>query len=81
MEDRRAHERLDNLEVIVKSLTAEQAALAKALAENTEMTRQLVKNTQELVDLVRGVKGFRALILWVTPVVAAGYALYAWVKS
>lgn len=79
--DKRAHERLDGLEAILKNHLTEHEKFEKALAENTEMTRQLVKNTQEIVDLVKGVKGFRALLLWLTPIVAAVYAAWTWVKS
>lgn len=81
MEDRRAHDRIDGLEATVKGHLEEHDRFERALAENTEMTRQLVKNTQEIVDLVKGVKGFRAFLLWVTPMVAAAYAVWAWIRS
>lgn len=74
MEDRRAHERIDKLDATVAEMRREQAQIIDSLG-------QLVANTQELVNLVKGVKGFRSLILWVTPVVAAVYALVAWVRS
>lgn len=81
MEDRLAHERISVLEATMKTHFEEHERFEKALAENTEMTRQLVKNTQEIVDLVKGVKGFRALLLWVTPIVAAVYAVWAWIRG
>lgn len=81
MEDRRAHERIDGLETTIQNHFTEHEKFERSLAENAEMTRQLVKNTQEIVDLVKGVKGFRALLLWLTPVVAAVYAVWVWIKS
>ncbi len=67
MEDKRAHERIDNLE--------------QAVAENTALTKQIAENTTELVALVKGVKGFRAMIVWGAPVVAAIYAVWHWIKG
>lgn len=81
LEDRRAHERINALEGAMKSHLDEHDSFEKALAENTELTRQLVKNTQEIVELVKGIKGFRSLLIWVTPIVAAVYAVWAWIKS
>lgn len=79
--DKRAHARLDGLETIVKNHLTEHEKFEKSLAESTEMTRQLVKNTQEIVDLVKGVKGFRSLLLWLTPIVAAIYGVWTWAKG
>lgn len=85
MEDRRAHERIDNLEKALTKIAEAQARSDKALAENTELTRQLVANTQTLVDLVRGARWLRGAILWLTPVVAALFASWSviadWFKS
>lgn len=88
MEERRAHERINALDAELKRHLEEHIKFEKAVADNAEMARQnaelirqLVENTREIVDLVKGAKGFRALILWITPVVAAGYAFYVWVKS
>ena len=81
MEDRRAHERIDNLEATLKKLADAQERTDAALTENTALTRQLVQNTQTLVDLVRGAKAFRGAILWMTPVVAAVYVVVSWIRS
>lgn len=67
MEDRRAHQRIDKLE--------------QAIEENTILTRQLVDNTTELVILVKGAKGLRAFILWITPIIAAIMAIWFWIKD
>ena len=74
MEDRRAHERIDKLDATVTAMRKEQAQIIESLGK-------LVANTQEIVDIVKGVRGFRSLILWLAPLIAALYALYAWVKS
>lgn len=81
MEDRRAHERINLLEITMKSHLEEHGSFEKTLAENTELTRQLVKNTQEIVELVKGLKGFRSLLVWATPIVAAIYAGWVWLKA
>lgn len=80
-EERRAHERIDALEATMTRHMIEHARLEKTLTETSEMTKRLVDNTSEIVVLVRGAKGFRAFLLWITPVVAALYAAYVWVKS
>lgn len=72
--DKRAHLRIDILEV-------NHARLEKALAENTNLTKTIADNTSELVELVRGVKGFRSLVLWVTPMIAAGLAVMAYMEG
>lgn len=81
MEERRAHERIDALDATLKRHLDEHIKFEKAMEENAAMTRQLVENTREIVDLVKGAKGFRAFILWVTPLVAALYAAYVWAKQ
>lgn len=80
-EERRAHERITALDAELKLHLAEHAKFEKALEENAAMTRQLVDNTQEIVNLVKGAKGFRSFILWLTPVVAAVYAAWMWAKQ
>lgn len=72
--DLRAHERIDVLEVkFVK--------LEKAIVENTNLTQTIADNTGELVELVKGIKGFRSLVVWAAPIVAAGIALVAYLKG
>lgn len=74
LEDRRAHERLDQIEARVLKFELN-------LKENTDLTRTVADNTTELVQLVKGVKGFRSLVVWAAPVVAAIGAVVAWVKT
>lgn len=74
MEDKRAHERLDSLELL----------MANHMREHTELNlslKTISENTAELVSLVKGVKGLRSFVLWLAPFVAALYALWAWAKS
>ena len=81
MQDARAHERLNNLEGVVQQHLVSHAAFEKALEENTVMTRVIADNTSELVGLVKGAKGLRSFVVWAAPVVAAGLAVWAWIKG
>lgn len=74
MEDHRAHERIDGLE-------KRMATFEVGLAENTNVTKRVETNTSELVTLIKGAKGFRAFVLWVTPVAATVGVLYTYVKD
>lgn len=74
MEDRRAHERIDSLANVVD----------KHIKEHTEFETSLKSietNTAEIVELIRGAKGIRHLVVWAAPIVTSLIALYAWVKS
>lgn len=81
MEDKRAHERLDNLEGVMATHMEEHAELSRSIVENTTLTREISTNTAELVALVKGVKGFRSFILWVAPLAAALLAVWAYIKG
>lgn len=74
MDDRRAHDRLDEMD---RRLTKFEANLRL----NTELTRTIAANTTELVDLVKGAKGLRKFVIWATPIVAAVLALWAYIKG
>ena len=74
MDDRRAHDRLDEMD---RRLTKFEANLRI----NTELTRTIAANTTELVDLVKGAKGLRKFVIWATPIVAAVLALWAYIKG
>lgn len=74
MEDRRAHERLDKLESIVQNLE-------KDLQLNTRLTQEIADNTGELVSLFKGIKGFRTLVVWGAPMVAAVIAVLAFIRN
>jgi hypothetical protein len=55
--------------------------LEKSIAENTALTQNIADNTKELVELFKGLKGTRALVLFVAPVIAALYGVYHWIKN
>jgi len=74
MEDRRAHDRLDDME---RRLTKFEANLRI----NTELTRTIASNTTELVSLVKGAKGLRKFVVWAAPIVAAAIAIWAYIKG
>ena len=71
MEDKRAHERIDGLESVVKNHIIEHTKFEKALAENTDLTKTIAKNTSELVTLVKGAKGLRTFLVWAAPIALA----------
>jgi len=72
--DKRAHDRIDRLE-------ARHMELEKSIAENTNMTREIADNTKELVELFKGAKGLRALVLFIAPAIAAVYAIIQYIKG
>lgn len=81
MEDRRAHERLDTLEDVVKSHIDSHAKFESALEHNTMLTKEIADNTKELVTLVRGAKGLRTFVVWAAPIAAALAAAWSWVEA
>lgn len=81
MEDRRAHTRIDEIEVAMETHRVEHQRFEKSIAENTLLTQAIADNTQELVQLVKGAKGLRSFVMWAAPIVAAIAATWAWVKG
>lgn len=79
--DRRAHARIDGLETTLREHFKEHRRFEKALEENTKMTRTIADNTSELVALVKGAKAGRKFLVWVTPIVAAVMAAWAWLSG
>jgi hypothetical protein len=80
-EDRRAHNRIDELEDTVQKIHVQINQFEHLLSENTALTKQIVVNTAAIVELVKGAKGLRTFVVWVAPIVAAGIALIAWLRS
>lgn len=79
--DDHAHRRIDHIE---DALTEHNDALRKleeSIVRNTRLTEDIARNTGELVTLFKGAKAVRGLIVWFTPVVAAGIALWAWLTA
>jgi len=75
------HQRLSKVEKAVDELHRNHKSLEKSLHENTALTQTIADNTSELVSLVKGVKGIRTLIVWVTPIVAGVLGLIAYFKG
>lgn len=78
MEDRHAHARIDALEEKLTVHFDAHVGWEKALSENTALTKTIADNTAELVTLVKGAKGLRTFLLWVTPLAVAAEAIYLW---
>lgn len=76
--DRRAHKRIDGLEDAMRNHLKEHTKFELALEENTRMTKAIAENTSEIVDLIKGAKVGRKLILWLAPICAAFVAVWAW---
>lgn len=74
MEDKRAHERISVLEAKVTNMEL-------SLDENTRLTKETATNTKELVTLMRGAKGARAFLVWITPIAATIGIVYTFVKD
>lgn len=60
MEDRRAHERIDEVETALKRHLDSHHIMEEAI-------NKIADNTSELVDLFRGAKGLRKLLIWIWP--------------
>jgi sugar-specific transcriptional regulator TrmB len=73
-EDRRAHTRISNLEERLN-------VFEKKLDANTEATQTIATNTTEIVQLIKGAKGFRNFLLWVTPIAAFVALLWSFLKE
>lgn len=81
MEDRRAHERIDDIEKRMEAHRLEHVDFRRELHENTKATKAIEKNTEELVSLFKGAKAVRTFLLWASPIVAAigaGWAFFQW---
>lgn len=85
MEDRRAHERIDGLEHIMQTHLKEHTRFEKALEANTRLTKEIRDNTSEIVEMFRGAKGVRKLVVWSWPFLLVLAALLisavAWIKG
>ena len=69
MEDRRAHERLDILEMTMRELQNTQKL-------NADSIMAIEKNTAEMVEIMKGAKGIMAIITMLAKFMAAVGAVY-----
>jgi hypothetical protein len=74
MDARSAHIRIDKMETRVE-------LLEKSIAENTRITQEVADNTAELVEIAKGAKIFRKLILAIAPLCVIGWGFYQWLMS
>ncbi len=81
MKDESAHRKIGEVKSMLSQHLVEHSRFEKELADNTTMTRNIARDTGELVTLVRGAKAGRKFIVWVTPILAAGLAGWAWFKD
>lgn len=63
MEDRRAHERLDEMEFHLKQHTEDILRIERTVIENTKLTKSIESNTSEIVEIMRGSKFFISFII------------------
>ena len=80
-DDKRAHERIDGLEHVLRTHIEDHSKFEKSLSENTHLTREIAENTSEMVALFKGVKGLRSLIVWGAPVVALVFGIIAYIRG
>jgi len=88
MEDRRAHERITEVETVLDKHLKEHSKFERALAENVKQTTQiaantseLASNTAELIAILKNVKGLRTFIVWATPIAFAIGAIVLFIKG
>jgi hypothetical protein len=74
MEDRRAHDRIDTIELQLD-------IICQSLQRNTELTQSTATSTAELVSILRDAKGFRSVLLFFAPIVAAVIATFQWIRG
>lgn len=69
MEDRRAHDRLDMVELAIRELQVTQR-------DNAISIRSIEQNTKEMVELMRGARGIMSIITILAKLMTAIGALY-----
>lgn len=81
MDTRRAHERLDKLEIIVNNHTEALENLGTSITENTVLTKQIADNADEIVSLFKGSKVLYKIIIGAASLVGLLYAFAEWVHK
>jgi len=80
-DERRAHDRIDQLEDVVKVHLLDHIRIEAELKKNTDLTQKIADNTTEIVELFKGMKSFRTFVLWCAPLIAIFVAGWAWIKA
>ena len=88
IKDNLAHQRIDKVEETLNNhyemITSLKGALdenTSCLHENTRITQDIANNTSEIVSIIRGVKGFRKLIMFLSPIIIAVMGAIAYIKG
>ena len=81
LDDRRAHDRITTLENQFNGHLLDHKRFEDSIIENTRITKQIAENTAEIVELFRGAKFMRQMLMWLAPVIVAGASLWAWIKT
>lgn len=80
-DDRRAHDRISALETQFNGHLSDHKRFEDSIIENTRITRQIAENTTEIVELVKGAKFMRQMLMWMAPIIVACASLWAWIKT
>lgn len=74
-------EKIDDLETMFRQHVAEHNVFEASLTENTRLTQEIANSTKELVDLVKGIKGLRSMLVWIAGPLAGIYTVVELVKA
>ena len=77
MEDRRAHERINEMEFHLKAHTQQIEEIKLTVQANTVMTKSIETNTAEIVDILKSAKLISSFIIALAKLGAALGAIYA----
>lgn len=77
MEDRRAHERIDEMQFHLKEHTQQIEEIKLTVQANTVMTKSIEENTAEIVDILKGAKLISSFIVALAKLGTAIGAIYA----
>ena len=78
MEERRIHH--EPCATLSQHMT-EHEEIQKAVAENHRVMQRIAADTAEIVEIFKGAKFLRNMLLYLAPVVGILYALYYWIKG
>ena len=79
--DCRPCQMVEDIENMFRQHLAEHSVFEASLTENTKLTQEIANSTKELVDLVKGVKGLRSMLVWIAGPVAGIYTVVSLVKA
>ena len=80
-EDRRAHERLNEMDFHLKQHTADILRIEHALLENTGLAKKIEENTAKMVIIMEAGNSLITLVIFLAKVGAALLVIYAVVQA